>query len=47
MKNVKQFFERINVKLNIRSHLIIYDDLLFPTKNLYRLHLHLDPAECE
>jgi hypothetical protein len=43
MKIVKQFFERINVKLNIRSHLIINDDFLFSTQNLYQLHFHLSP----
>ncbi len=35
-------FERINVKLNIRSHPTINDDFLFSNQNIFnRLHLHL------
>ena len=47
MKTVKQFFERINVNVNIRSHLAKHDDFLFYSKNLYRLHFHLVLSECE
>jgi len=44
MKTVIQFFERINVNVNIRSHLAKHDDLLFSTQNLYQFHLHLSPS---
>jgi len=35
-----QFFLRYVID-NIRSHTTFYDELLLPTKNLYKFHRHL------